>query len=38
MLPGDDDAGVMLSYLHCPNVTANTTYYIAFDNKWNALV
>jgi hypothetical protein len=36
---GDDDAGVIGNgYLSIAtfNVTANTTYYIAFDNKWNA--
>ncbi|HEX9980684.1 MAG TPA: FG-GAP-like repeat-containing protein [Flavobacterium sp.] len=33
---GDDDSGDGLSSVDSFNVTANTTYYIAFDNRWTS--
>lgn len=33
---GDDDSGSNYSSIATFNVTAGTTYYIAFDNKWNS--
>lgn len=33
-LAGDDDSGADFSSVVTFNVTAGTTYYIAFDNKW----
>lgn len=33
---GDDDSGLNFSSESSFNVTANTTYYIAFDNRWNS--
>lgn len=35
-LAGDDDSGENYSSSVTFNVTANTTYIIAFDNKWNS--
>jgi hypothetical protein len=34
---GDDDSGTGNSSTSVFNVTANTTYYIAFDNRWTSL-
>lgn len=33
---GDDDSGASFSSIATFNVTAGTTYYIAFDNRWNS--
>jgi hypothetical protein len=33
---GDDDSGLNFSSMSTFNVTANTTYYIAFDNRWTS--
>ena len=33
---GDDDAGANFSSIATFNVTANQTYYIAFDNRWTS--
>lgn len=35
-LAGDDDSGTNYSSIATFNVVANTTYYIAWDNRWSA--
>ncbi|GEP52037.1 hypothetical protein FNO01nite_27090 [Flavobacterium noncentrifugens] len=34
---GDDDSGINFSSTAVFDVTANTTYHFAFDNRWNSL-